>query len=86
MKRLFFSIVFVFAASTTALAEDKKPHDSKEGRAAVWARNCARCHLIRSPATYSDAQWEVALFHHAVRGWISLPQMRTILEFLSAAN
>ena len=54
--------------------------------AKLWAQNCARCHNYRSPESYSDAQWEVAMLHMRIRANLTAEEHRTILEFLKSAN
>ena len=50
--------------STTrpALSEQSTAQPTK-GRAQVWSENCMRCHNMRPPDWYSDAEWEVAMQH-----------------------
>lgn len=52
-----------------------------EGRAQLWTENCVRCHNIRSPSTYSDAEWEVAMHHMRIRANLTTEEHRKILEF-----
>lgn len=54
--------------------------------AQLWAEQCQRCHNVRSPSSYSPAQWEVAMLHMRVRANLTPAQHRTILEFLKSAN
>jgi mono/diheme cytochrome c family protein len=55
--------------------------------AQMWAENCNRCHNVRSPQSYSPAQWEVAMLHMRVRANLTGEETRKILEFLkSSAN
>jgi hypothetical protein len=35
--------------------------------AQLWPENCMRCHNMRSPESYSDAQWEVAMHYMRLR-------------------
>ena len=58
----------------------------QKGRAQVWAESCQRCHTSRSPDWYSDAEWEVAMQHMRVRGYLTGPEHRAIEEFLKAGN
>lgn len=52
----------------------------------LWSENCTRCHNDRSPASYSDAQWEVAMQHMRIRANLTAEEHRKILEFLQSAN
>lgn len=54
--------------------------------AQLWAQNCARCHNLRSPGAYSDAQWDVAMLHMRVRGNLTANEHKAILAFLKSAH
>lgn len=68
---------------STAVAETKS---SGKGGAQLWSENCIRCHNIRSPSTYSDAEWDVAMHHMRIRANLTAEEHRKILEFLKSAN
>jgi len=57
-----------------------------KGGAQLWAENCIRCHNIRSPESYTDAQWDVALLHMRVRANLLAYEHRAIAEFLKSGN
>ncbi len=57
-----------------------------KGGAQLWAENCNRCHNIRSPSIYSDAEWEVAMHHMRVLAGLTAEEHKKILEFLKSAN
>ena len=57
-----------------------------KGGAELWVDNCARCHSLRSPETYSDAEWEVSMLHMRIRANLTADEYRAILEFLEAGN
>jgi mono/diheme cytochrome c family protein len=59
---------------------------TSEGGAQIWAQNCVRCHNIRSPSPYSDAQWEVITLHMRVRANLTQDEQQAILKFLKSAN
>jgi nitrate/TMAO reductase-like tetraheme cytochrome c subunit len=59
---------------------------STAGGAELWANNCRRCHNVRSPSIYSDAEWDVAMHHMRVRGNLTGEEERAIVEFLKAGN
>jgi cytochrome c1 len=67
------------AAGTTPAAADKSG-------AQLWAENCVRCHNIRSPSSYSPAQWDVVMFHMRVRANLTPEEHKKILEFLKAGS
>ncbi len=52
----------------------------------LWADNCARCHNIRPPESYSDAQWDVAVLHMRVRANLAADDARAIVDYLKSAN
>ena len=52
----------------------------------AWSMNCQRCHNIRPPAMYSNAQWEVIVHHMRVRANITGAEQRAILEFLKSSK
>lgn len=60
--------------------------DSGKGGAQLWAQNCVRCHNIRSPSIYSDAEWEVSMHHMRIRANLTAKEHSKILEFLKSAN
>lgn len=59
---------------------------AQKGGAELWAATCARCHNIRSPSGYSDAEWEVAMQHMRVRANLTGDEYRRILELMKAGN
>src|SRR5437773_6175040 len=67
------------AAGTTAAPTGKSG-------AALWAENCVRCHNIRSPSSYSPAQWEVVMTHMRVRANLTPEEHKKILAFLKAGT
>jgi hypothetical protein len=58
----------------------------EKGGAQLWADNCQRCHNTRSPSSYNDAQWEVAMMHMRVRANLTPEEHKKILEFLKAGK
>ncbi len=57
-----------------------------KGGAELWAENCIRCHNIRSPSSYSPAQWEVVMMHMRVRANLTPDEQKKILEFLKSGS
>ena len=55
---------------------------TEKGGAQLWAENCQRCHNTRSPSSYNDAQWEVAMMHMRVRANLTPEEHKKILAFL----
>jgi nitrate/TMAO reductase-like tetraheme cytochrome c subunit len=70
-------------AKTETLASSAK---SEKGSAQLWSENCMRCHNLRNPAAYSDAQWEVSMHRMRVRAGLTAEEHRRILEFLQSSN
>ena len=52
----------------------------------LWSMNCQRCHNMRSPAMYSDAQWDVIVHHMRVRANITGAEQRAIADFLKSGS
>lgn len=71
--------------SGAAAAGTTPPATEKSG-AQLWADNCVRCHNIRSPSSYSPAQWEVAMMHMRLRANLTPEEHKKILEFLKAGS
>ena len=59
---------------------------AKTSGATLWAQNCGHCHNIRSPDSYSDAQWDVAMLHMRVRANLTADEHKQILAFLKSAH
>lgn len=57
-----------------------------KGAAQLWAENCMHCHNSRSPASYSDGEWEAAMLHMRIRANMTAEEHRKIVEFLKASN
>ena len=54
--------------------------------AQLWAQTCAHCHNSRSPASNSDAKWELTVSHMRQQAYLTGEQTRKILNFLKASN
>lgn len=67
------------------MADDVDDADSASG-SQLWAANCMRCHNMRSPSSYSDTQWEVAVHHMRVRANLTAEESEKIVGFLKSAN
>jgi len=76
-------------AKTSTPAEKNTPSKNaptSPAGAQLWAQNCAHCHNIRSPSSYSDAQWEVVALHMRVRANLTAEEHKQILAFLKTAH
>lgn len=75
------------STSTTTTTTATEPAQKQiKGGSQLWSENCARCHNMRSPSNYSDAEWEVAMHHMRIRGRLTAEEHKAILEFLKSAN
>lgn len=72
-------------AGTTAGAAASTGHAEKGG-AQLWAENCQRCHNMRSPSSYNDAQWEDVMMHMRVRANLTPEEQKKIQEFLKSGK
>jgi len=68
--------------STLASASDT----TTRGGAELWADTCSRCHNIRPPEYYSDAQWATIVHHMRIRANLTGAEAREITKFLQASN
>src|SRR5690349_19105491 len=100
-RRRLFSILVLLLLSpgwslfaepeTNRKADDKSSggisNDSYRGLGGeeLWSNNCMRCHNIRPPTMYSNAQWEVIAHHMRLRANITGQEQRAIVEFLQSA-
>ena len=69
-------------------ADHTQPSDSYMGLTGeeLWSNNCMRCHNVRPPTMYSDAQWDVIVHHMRLRANITGQEQRAIVEFLKSAK
>lgn len=65
---------------------DTRPAVASRGRAQMWAENCNRCHNARPASWYSRREWEVAMHHMQVRGYLTGEETRGITEFFRASK
>jgi len=72
------------AATGSAAAQPAAAHE-KAG-AQLWAENCSRCHNLRPPESFSDAQWATVVHHMRFRANLTGPEARKITEFLQAVH
>jgi hypothetical protein len=68
------------------VAAGTNPSTAEKSGAQLWAENCVRCHNIRSPSSYSPAQWEVVMMHMRVRANLTPEEHKKILEFLKSGS
>lgn len=87
MKKLIFSgVVAAIVAMAAGCATDGNSRTKEASGARLWRQNCVRCHNSRSPASYSDAQWEVAMLHMRIRANLTATEHKAILEFLQSGS
>lgn len=58
----------------------------EKGGAQLWSENCARCHNLRPPQSYSNAQWQVVVHHMRLRANLTGEEARSITAFLQASS
>jgi cytochrome c5 len=71
---------------TISCSTNKQTSGTEQGGAQLWSANCQRCHNTRSPSTYNDAQWEVAMMHMRARANLTPQEQKKILEFLKSGK
>ncbi len=54
--------------------------------AAIYGRQCGRCHAPRAPDEYSDGNWKVIMQHMRVVAVMPARDTRDVLAFLQANN
>jgi cytochrome c2 len=69
--------------SSSAVSRDSSTELSGEE---LWSNNCLRCHNIRPPTMYGNAQWDVIVHHMRVRANITGQEQRAIVEFLKSSK
>lgn len=77
------------AAAAPSAGTEKAAKQSiavQTGGPQLWAQNCAHCHNLRSPSSYSDSQWEVVSLHMRIRANLTADEHRKILAFLKSAH
>jgi hypothetical protein len=72
--------------SETVSTETAAPAASGKGGAELWAETCIRCHNVRSPSSYSAAQWDVVMLHMRIRANLTPEEQKKILEFLKSGS
>ena len=84
---LIMTASFTFGDYAHAQAEDKEEiKESELNGAELWSQNCGRCHNIRNPQEFNDAQWNIVVSHMRIIGGIPGAQARAITKFLQEAN
>src|SRR3977135_2855065 len=94
-RRRLAALVLLFASTSWAVFGGPKPSrktptesssavssDSYMGLSGeeLWSNNCLRCHNIRPPTIYGDAQWDVIVHHMRLRANITGQEQRAIVE------
>src|SRR5437016_5314213 len=74
--------------TTTTNSSGAVSNDSYMGLSGeeLWSNNCMRCHNLRPPTTYSNAQWDVIVHHMRLRANITGQEQRAIVEFLKSSK
>jgi cytochrome c5 len=73
---------------TVAESSSSDTNDSYMGLSGeeLWSNNCLRCHNIRPPTMYNNAQWDVIVHHMRIRANITGQEQRAIVAFLKSAK
>jgi hypothetical protein len=93
-------LLLLISTSMNLFADPKaKPKASSESSSAtssdsymgltgeeLWSNNCLRCHNIRPPTMYGNAQWDVIVHHMRLRANITGQEQRAIVEFLKSSK
>jgi len=75
-----------FSAATAQTTKTKADPQQFARGAKAWAKNCARCHNMKSAQDNSDEEWHVDVTHMRVRANIPGDVARDIEAFLKASN
>lgn len=74
------------SASSTTPASTSITTAAEKGAAEMWADNCQRCHRMRSPSSFSDREWDIAVHHMRVVANLTAKEHEAIVKFLKAGN
>jgi hypothetical protein len=74
------------AGPTTGQSPQAAAQPAPRGGAQLWADNCSRCHNIRPPESYNDAQWNAVVQHMRLRANLDGSEARLIAQFLQASH
>lgn len=93
MQRFATTILALLAILGTAGAVQAQQADTTESTealvqrgAAVYSRQCQRCHVPRSPGERGDRDWIIIMQHMQARANLTREQARAALAFLLASN
>jgi mono/diheme cytochrome c family protein len=64
----------------------QNPNVSLTEAGQTWSNICGRCHNLRPPSEYSDAQWTAAVDQMRLLVPLTGQERREVLEFLKASN
>jgi|GEM_PF-1457106 cytochrome c5 len=54
--------------------------------AELWAKNCMRCHELRSPAQYRPGEWSVIIDYMRLKAGLTGEQAKKIERFLKESS
>ena len=80
------ALTWLIGCATNKQAGEVTAGPTGKSGAELWAQNCVRCHNIRSPSSYSPAQWGVVMMHMRVRANLTPEEHKKILEFLKSGS
>ncbi len=79
-------LLAIGACPSVAANQQQNDQQVSQSGMQLWADNCANCHAMRSPDSYSDTQWDVAVLHMRMRANLTADDANAIAEYLKAAN
>lgn len=84
-------VLFVYGCQESGPAKGKATTQpmasaSTKGGAQLWGEWCVRCHNLRPPQEFSNAEWQVVVHHMRVRANLTGEEQREIVKFLKSAS
>ena len=74
------------ASRETATESSRSDSSMQLSGQELWSMNCQRCHNMRSPVMYNNAQWDVIVHHMRVRANLTGADARAIADFLKSGS
>jgi len=89
MIKIFFtalSAVIIISGCAVKNATQESVITANYSGLTLWEQNCSRCHNSPSPASFSDAEWDVIGAHMRVRAYLTGKETDEIIKFLKTIN
>lgn len=86
--KLIYTFLFILLISGCAVKDNTQSTAgaNKYSGLKLWEQNCSRCHNSPSPASFSDAEWDVVGAHMRVRAYLTGKETDEIIKFLKSIN